>query len=54
MKRTRQAKKGRALAAALRPKPEQQQDMLGLLFNVDEHGHEYSTDLLDLAATASR
>lgn len=49
MKRPRQPRKGRALAAALRSTAEQQQGTLDLLFNVDEHGHEYATDLLDLA-----
>lgn len=37
------------LAAALRPR-EDDAPTLDLLFNLDEHGHEYAADLLDLAA----
>ncbi|MBF6460186.1 hypothetical protein IU433_14185 [Nocardia puris] len=36
----------RRLQAALRTDDEQQ--ALALLFNIDEHGHEYPADLLDL------
>ncbi|MEU3013378.1 hypothetical protein [Nocardia asteroides] len=41
----------RRLAAAL---ARNAADALPLLFNIDESGHEYPADLLDLAASADR
>ncbi|MCZ4557936.1 hypothetical protein O4215_20455 [Rhodococcus maanshanensis] len=42
-----QGRRRRNLAAALRPDADR--PTLALLFNVDEQGHEYTADLLDLA-----
>ncbi|WP_280273412.1 hypothetical protein [Nocardia wallacei] len=42
-------RKRRRIQAALRPTGKPQQP-LDLLFNIDTDGHEYPSDLLDLAA----
>lgn len=48
---TRAPARPRRLAAALARNAD---SALPLMFNVDENGHEYPADLLDLAATADR
>ncbi|MCU1647127.1 MAG: hypothetical protein JWN03_7402 [Nocardia sp.] len=45
-------RKSRRTKAALRP-TDQSQQPLGLLFNIDDEGHEYEHDLLDLADEAA-
>lgn len=44
---TEQDRKRRRIRAALRT-DDQPQQPLGLLFNIDDDGHEYPADLLDL------
>jgi len=45
-------RKRRHLRAALRTTKRPQQP-LGLLFNIDDEGHEYERDLLDMADDAA-